>query len=337
MMEKDFCPAVHRAYGCEHLVDLFGKKGQEKISDLESAILALQKERDELRQVLEKRDDKIKKLTSANQEANIALKALESRSSGHVKALPSVPETDKARSSEVKAEIGTAHGKRMTPSEAGMLFQRLGGIKSPKDDLLTSYLIRPGSASDSGLPSDLQSLASSIRSVRGMAAFQCPGLFSLALVPPLPLSEDVLEYDDVFHAEPLQEMMETPLLVISAHAGETFLGVALSKDGFEVQEMVESQVKEKHSKGGWSQKRFERLREEDIRSHAQAVEQMVLEMLNKYRPVLKYAVIGGDQGLLKQISPGLNLPTVERSLEKPDEKHNKALLDDVYGFILYRS
>lgn len=335
-MEKDFCPAVQRAYGCEHLVDLFGKKGQERISELESAVLALQKERDEYKLILEKRDEKIKKLTSTNQEANIALKALESRlSPGHAQLPPSETDMDKARSME--AEIGKAHGKKMTPSEAAKLFQMLKGIRSQNDDLLTSYLIRPGTASDKGLPSDLQSLASSIRQSRGMAAFQCPGLFSLALVPPLPLSEDVLEFDNVFHPEPLLEMMETPLLVISAHAGETFLGVALSKDGFEVQEMVESQVKEKHSKGGWSQKRFERLREEDIRSHAQAVEQKLQEMLNKYRPVLKYAVIGGDQSLLKQISPGLNLPRVERSLEKPDEKHTVALLDDVYGFVLYRS
>lgn len=320
------------------MVDLFGKKGQEKISGLESDLFALQKERDELRQILEKRDEKIKKLTCANQEANIAIKALESSfSQGHSKSLPSKPETDKARSAKVEAENVRALGKKMTPSEAGMLFQRLGGIKSPKEDLLTSYLIMPGNAADKGLPADIQILASSIRPGRGMAAFQCPGLFSLALVPPLPLKEDVVEFDDVFHAEPLCEMSETPVLVISAHAGETFLGVALSKDGFEVQEMVESQVKEKHSKGGWSQKRFERLRDEDIRSHAQAVEQRLQEMLGKYRPVLKYAVIGGDPGLLKQISPVLNLPKVERSLEKPDEKHTVALLDDVYGFVLYRS
>ena len=63
-------------------------------------------------------------------------------------------------------------------------------------------------------------------------------------------------------------MLEIPVLVISAHAGDTLIGIALSSGRFEVQEAVKSQVKEKHSKGGWSQKRFERLRDEDIRNHA---------------------------------------------------------------------
>jgi hypothetical protein len=315
------------------LVDLFGKKSQERTEQLQSSLLELQKERDELRQILARRDEKIKKLTSANQEANIALKALESRPS------PGKPDqgAGKAESKETSPERGKTCAVKMTPSEASILLQRLSGIKSQKDDLLTAYLINPGSAAEKSLPSDIQCLASSIRPGRGMAAFQCPGLFSLALVPPLPLSEDVIDFDDVFHPQTLQDMMETPLLVVSAHAGETFIGVALSKEGFELQEMVESQVKEKHSKGGWSQKRFERLREEDIRGHSQAVEERLHEILARYRPVLKYAVIGGDQILLKQIAPDMNLPKVERSLDKPDEKHIKSLLDDVYGFTLCRS
>jgi hypothetical protein len=113
--------------------------------------------------------------------------------------------------------------------------------------------------------------------------------------------------------------------------------LALTKNDFELQEIVESPVKEKHSKGGWSQKRFERLREEDIRNHADAVVQKLSELAGKYRSIARYAVVGGDPVLLKMILPALNLPVVERRLERHDSKRLDRLLDDVYGFTLYRS
>jgi hypothetical protein len=130
--------------------------------------------------------------------------------------------------------------------------------------------------------------------------------------------------------------MESPVLVISAHAGDTFLGLALTGDDFEMQETVESPVKEKHSKGGWSQKRFERLREEDIRNHADAVVQKLMEMAGRYRSVARYAVLSGDPALLKMISSAIELPVVERRLERHDKKRLEKMLDDIYGFVCYR-
>lgn len=45
-------------------------------------------------------------------------------------------------------------------------------------------------------------------------------------------------------------MLYTPVLVVSVHAGSSLLGMALGAGAFEIKELVESQVKEKHSKGG---------------------------------------------------------------------------------------
>jgi hypothetical protein len=99
---------------------------------------------------------------------------------------------------------------------------------------------------------------------------------------------------------------------------------------------VESQVKEKHSKGGWSQKRFERLREEDIKNHVETVIQRLLDLKIKYSTVVKFAVMTGDTNLLKQISTAIDLPKVERRLERHDEKQLSRLLDETYGFTCYR-
>ena len=73
----------------------------------------------------------------------------------------------------------------------------------------------------------------------------------------------------------------------------------MSREGFEVKEFVESQVKEKHSKGGWSQKRFERLREEDIKNHVDAVLDKLSVLLAKYGTIVKYAVLSGDESLIE--------------------------------------
>ena len=69
---------------------------------------------------------------------------------------------------------------------------------------------------------------------------------------------------------------------------------------------MESQVMGKHSKGGWSQKRFERLREEDIKSHVDLRAQKLAALMGKYKTLLKYAVLSGEESLIRQIAPGID-------------------------------
>lgn len=308
----------------EGLVDLFGKKKfEERISELELLVKKLAEEKLELASKLEKREEKIRKLTGAYQEANLALKAAEVKAS----ASSTMPE----RADEETKVSQTVHGLRLRPTEVDKLLERLSAIRSPKGDLITAYLNSPV-----GLTNEAEKLALSIKSDRGMAVLHCPFIFTLALVPPLPVMQSPPTFGSAFQLDQLRDFMETPVLVISAHAGDTFIGLALTKSDFEIQEQVESPVKEKHSKGGWSQKRFERLREEDIRNHADTVVQKLREMTVRFRSVAKYAVIGGDPVLLRTISPSLDLPVVERKLERHDERRPEKLLEEVYSFYCYR-
>lgn len=291
--------------------------------ELELLVTELTAEKLELASNLEKREEKIRKLTSAYQEANLALKAAELKASSSF-ALP-----EKA---DEKTKAGqTVHGLRLRPTEADKLLERLQAIRSPEDDLLTAYLKSP-----IDLPSEAEKLAGSIKSERGMAVLHCPFIFTLALVPPLPVRQIPPTFSSAFMLDQLWDFTETPVLVISAHAGDTFIGLALTKSDFEIQERVESPVKEKHSKGGWSQKRFERLREEDIRNHADAVIQKLGEMAARFKSIAKYAVVGGDPALLRMISPSFDLPVVERKLERHDERRPDKLLEEVYSFYCYR-
>jgi hypothetical protein len=316
------------------LVDLFGKKKlDDRIREMETSLLEAQKKNEELLATIEKRDEKIKKLTSAYQEANVALKAAEQRTASTA-----------ARLEPEKAVGPKPQGTKLTPREFERLIKKLSMLRSPEEDLLTAYvgISKALPSLPSGLPNEAEKLIGTIGSDRGWAVLHCPQLFTLVLKPPLPMTsmtESSLSVGGSFQLDPLKELMDTSVLVVSAHAGDTFLGVSLNslnKEGFEAEELVKSQVKEKHSKGGWSQKRFERLREEDIKKHVEDVIEKLAEMKRKYGSVAKFAVLGGDPTLLKLIAPSVGLPVVERRLERHDEKRLDRLRDEVYGFTCYR-
>ncbi|MCK9439943.1 MAG: hypothetical protein M0Q13_00755, partial [Methanothrix sp.] len=62
------------------LVDLFGKKKlEDRILELQAALAKQEGEKEELLRTLEKREEKMRRLTSANQEVNLALKAAEQK------------------------------------------------------------------------------------------------------------------------------------------------------------------------------------------------------------------------------------------------------------------
>jgi hypothetical protein len=309
------------------LVDLFGKKKlDDRILELQAALAKLDGEKEELLRTLEKRDEKMRKLSSANQEANLALKAAEQK----VAAL-----TTPAQAAPEWCEEQKPKARKLSLREMDLLMERLKACRSPKDDLLVAFY--PGPVpEDDALPSQIKKAAAAIKSQRGGIILHSPQLFSLQLIPPFPISESYSREGSAFALDLMRDMMDTPVLVVSAHAGETFLGVALGREGFEAEELVESSVMGKHSKGGWSQKRFERLREEDIKSHLDMVQEKLAEMMGKYKTLLKYAVLSGEESLIHQIASSIDLPVVERRLERHDYRKTKELLEEVYGFTFYR-
>jgi hypothetical protein len=309
------------------LVDLFGKKKlDDRILELQAALAKLDGEKEELLRTLEKRDEKMRKLSSANQEANLALKAAEQKAAALTTPTPSAVE---------RCEEQKPKARKLSLREMDLLMERLKACRSPRDDLLVAFYPGP-ILEDDALPSQIKKAAAAIKSQRGGIILHSPQLFTLQLIPPFPILESYSREGSTFALDSLEEMMDTPVLVVSAHAGETFLGVAIGREGFEAEELVESQVMGKHSKGGWSQKRFERLREEDIKSHVDLVSEKLAELMGKYKTILKYAVFSGEESLIRQIAPAIDLPVVERRLERHDDRKTKELLEEVYGFTCYR-
>ncbi|MFZ2470846.1 MAG: Vms1/Ankzf1 family peptidyl-tRNA hydrolase [Methanothrix sp.] len=312
------------------MVDLFGKKKlEDRILELQAALAKQEGEKEELLRTLEKREEKMRRLTSANQEVNLALKAAEQKMAALSVTFAPV------QSSVAKDEEQKPKAKKLSLREMDMLMERLKACRSPRDDLLVAYY--PGTVpEDDALPPQIKKAASAIKSKRGGILLHNPQLFTMQLIPPFPIEECYSREASTFALDIFGEMMDTPVLVVSAHAGETFLGVALSKEGFLAEELVESSVMGKHSKGGWSQKRFERLREEEIKSHVDLASQKLAELMGKYKTLLKYAVLSGEESLIREIAPGIDLPVVERTLPRHDERKTEELLEEVYGFTCYR-
>jgi hypothetical protein len=312
------------------MVDLFGKKKlDDRILELQAALAKLEGEKEELLRTLEKREEKIRRLSSANQEANLALKDAEQRATAL--SLSSAP----AQSAAEVYDEQKPKARKLSLRKMDLLLERLKACRSPRDDLMVAFY--PGPVpEDCAIPQQIKKVAATAKSKRGGIILHSPQLFSMLLIPPFPIQESYTREGSAFDLDPLEEMMDTPVLVISAHAGETFLGVALSREGFEAEELVESQVMGKHSKGGWSQKRFERLREEDIKSHVDLAAEKLALLLGKYKTILKYAVLSGEESLIRQMAPSIGLPAVERRLERHDDRKTKELLEEVYGFTCYR-
>ena len=310
-------------------MDLFGKKKlEERILELEAEKSQLEGEREDLLRTLEKREERLRKLSAAMQEANLALKAAEQRASA--RSSPASSEAPGGESPEEQKPKASRLGLRDIDS----LLERLQAVRSPREDLLTACY--PGTSPERGLlPETFRKAASAVNSRRGGIILHCPQLFSLLLIPPFPIKESHSHEGSDFSLDLIREMMEEPVLLVSAHAGETFLGVCLSRDKFEAEETVESPVMGRHSKGGWSQKRFERLREEDVRAHVDLVTEKLQAILSKYKPVLHYAVLSGEESLVRQIASSIDLPLVERKLSRIDSKETNLLLDQVYGFVCY--
>jgi hypothetical protein len=312
------------------MVDLFGKKKlEERIEELEAERTRLEGEKEELLRTLEKREERIRKLSAAIQEANLALKAEEQR--GTARASPASSQAARGESPEEHKP----RARRLGLRDMDSLLERLVAVRSPREDLLTACY--SGASPEGGhLPEPLAKAASAINSQRGGIILHCPQLFSLLLIPPFPIKESHSHEGADFSLDLIREMMEEPVLVVSAHAGDTFLGFCLSRDKFEAEELVQSSVMGKHSKGGWSQKRFERLREEDVKAHVDLVTEKLEAMLGRYRPLLHYAVLSGEESLLRQIAPSIDLLLVERSLPRIDSRETNLLLDEIYGFVCYR-
>ncbi len=90
----------------------------------------------------------------------------------------------------------------------------------------------------------------------------------------------------------------------------------------------------KHSKGGWSQKRFQRLVEEDLKHHADKVSEDLDMILGKHRDI-HYIISGGESKLIRMILVGYDYPVIMKSMDptrNAEQVLHEVMAVRVYGF-----
>jgi len=212
----------------------------------------------------------------------------------------------------------------LSPAAIQAYLSKLSSLHSPSNDLLTAYL-PPGTRLSAVLPEktldlvkeETRSLLDRLETETGIVFFyDLHNVISEAIVPPFPLTSPAWYLQNNFEVTPLEENLSSScrLLVLVLHAGESFIGFASDSLTFDTQEFIKSSVKEKHSKGGFSQRRFERLREEDIAHHMDKVFEALDKVLEENSPI-DCVIMNGDTPLIREAEK--RLPLSPEIIEKP--------------------
>jgi len=148
---------------------------------------------------------------------------------------------------------------------------------------------------------------------------------AMAIAPPFPLG-DAATYDG-YATGPLRGLLERAhaLGVVLVRLGGFSVGVY--RDGRFVDSKTGGRfVKNRHRKGGQSQRRFERIREGQIREHFDDVAEVVRTKLLPVAAELDWVVLGGDrhtvQALLKRapLPPPLAAKLLPRLIDTPEPR-----------------
>ncbi|MCK4938591.1 MAG: hypothetical protein KAR85_08310 [Methanosarcinales archaeon] len=226
------------------------------------------------------------------------------------------------------------------------IFQ-ISSVRTRDSNLVTVYL-RPGDLLSNldgsnellaRLGSKKAAIIDKINSSTTVAVFyDTNGIVMEVVALYLPVDISSWQLDDKFQTKPINNMMEKKvnLCIIIAHAGESFIGFTSSPESFEVQKIIRSSVKGKHTKGGWSQRRFERLRDEDVQHHAEKVSDALKVLIQEVDDRIDFVMAGGDSRLMHEILKDIDNPMIDKKFDVSVDKNNiKEILREVWSSTRY--
>ncbi|MFZ3059065.1 MAG: Vms1/Ankzf1 family peptidyl-tRNA hydrolase [Candidatus Methanoperedens sp.] len=287
---------------------------KEKINSLKSRIAELEDENRKLAAQLGKKDEKTRKTVATKQEVDRELNEARQKISSLEKDIQKLKE-------ETATELKFRFSESFTRHKLDEILFMLGSLQSKTTTLITIYLAKDETLKNITQDIDLQidnqsaSLIEKIESSTGKAIFyDTDGLIRAVIIPFLPISRSEYAVGKQFNLEPLKKSLEfDKILVLNAHAGETFAGI-VEADTIVEHDVIRSSVMGKHTKGGWSQKRFQSLVEEDVRHHADKVRTALSGMIEKHKDI-QYIIAGGEGKLIKMILEGHDYPLIIKSMD----------------------
>jgi len=214
----------------------------------------------------------------------------------------------------------------LSPQAVQVYLSRLRSFHAPADDLLTVYLPSGTRLSEimsekilERVEEETRTLLDRLESETGVVIFyDFHRMICEAMAPPLPIASSTWQLGHNFKVALLEESLSKDyrILILILHAGESFIGFTPDAQVFDTKELIRSNVKEKHSKGGFSQRRFERLRGEDIAHYIDKVVEALHRFLEENRSV-DFVILSGDFQLIGEIRK--RLPLNLEVIEKPSD------------------
>lgn len=167
-----------------------------------------------------------------------------------------------------------------------------------------SHYRSPGTEAD--LPDEIRAFALPPAGVTGLAVFWCEQA-RLIVAPPFPIERN--GDWDTLQTAPLRELLmrDRTLGVVLVRLGGYSAGIYRG-GAFVTTKTGGRFVKNRHRKGGQSQRRFERIREKQVREHFDDVAEVIRTMLVPVANDLDGLVLGGDRHTLQSMLKRAPLP-----------------------------
>ena len=320
------------------MLDKFLNRGAEEEKErLLHTIKALEKDNENLRKRLSKRETKAAEDPSKRQEIEETL----NRALTKIGVLEH--ELEICRSERKNLSGPAFESIKLLQRDSQEFIRRLSSFRSGKDDLLTVY----GSPGDENIipKVPVQGFVDVVKNDSAGTGFVlfydggCEISPAFVVIPPFPVESSFSVSGSSYETAELSGIInsERAVAFVLAHAGESFIGIVDVKTVL-FGELVRTGVKEKHSKGGWSQKRFERLREEDIRHHAEKAGEAFDSMMDSHVNIVDFLVLMGDIRLAESIVSKFDLKRLIRITDiKPDRHCGEALRKEIWSSVWFRT
>ncbi len=311
--------------------NLFGsgeeeEKLREELEEKDQEISDLEEKIDELEEKLRKEKERAKEAKTEKQSTDKELNEAQHK-------IESLRDKVERLENERDQEKLTKKVKEITNEEAISLLDELGNLEADGKYLVTHYVKNPEEAGEEALVRTLRSIDSSTGYVYLSDRFE---VVNCVIVPPLPVESDEFYREAEFKLDDLRAVLkkDSKILFVSVHAGKSAIGLLSGRD-FEIFDVISSAVKSKHSKGGFSQGRFQRGRDEQIWNHLDDI----IDHIEEIEVSPDYVLLDGNERMIselkEELSPGGSV--IERSLNigKVNAGDKEEYLEKIWKSRLY--
>lgn len=279
---------------------LFGKSYQEENVQLKEKIVELQEELERLREEKKKLDKKLEKQNKRAKKAETDKHELHqkiNRLEDQVQSLKNKLQNEAAEAHELVYE------EPILWRDPELLLSKVSSVRSEEDDLLTVFIPKELSMMDIEDSNFLQfkltpkqiERVEKTKSDTGKALIHAEGLFTTLTKPPLPIKNGEWFLSTQFKVEPLLSQFDKKVCLAFLSSGGSAVAT-FDREGIEDFQLIKADIKGEHSKGGFSQDRFQRRREEEIRDHINKVENALEEL-----PEADYLTLSGSQKMVSEL------------------------------------